>query len=207
MLCPFWGYDSSDGVPIWGLQADIGFAQEWVAAWTRDLSGHDWETRARQRRSGRGTPMGSGGGGGTEGRADEGRPIPEPLHGNHHINSRHSHCRRQQLLEDPSFGIARLAASVRGLSTGRDRRGRPSVSDDVIGAGLADVTAHEAGHTLGLRHNFKGSSYIKLDQIQNTSYTNIHGLSSSVMDYISMNIAADPDAQGDFFSGHRSVGE
>ena len=27
------------------------------------------------------------------------------------------------------------------------------------------------------------------------------------MDYISINIAADPEAQGDFFSGHRSVGE
>ena len=32
------------------------------------------------------------------------------------------------------------------------------------------VVRHEVGHTLGLRHNFKGSSYIKLDQIQNTRF-------------------------------------
>ena len=123
-----------------------GFAQEWVAAWTRDLSGHDWEGTARRRRSGRdmhtGTHTDTGTSAGTQARTGgEGVRHPEPLHGNHHINSRHTHCRRQQLLEDPSFGIARLAASVRGLSTSR-RSGRPSVSDDVIGAGLADVTAY-----------------------------------------------------------------
>ena len=57
------------------------------------------------------------------------------------------------------------------------------------------MTAHEVGHTLGLRHNFRASTIHKFDQLQDKSFTTTQGLTGSVMDYIPINIAlrgADP---------------
>ena len=38
--------------------------------------------------------------------------------------------------------------------------------------GLKEVTMHEVGHTLGLRHNFKASAYLSLDDIDNDAEKN-----------------------------------
>ena len=61
-------------------------------------------------------------------------------------------------------------------------------SDALLKAGLTDVTMHEVGHTLGLRHNFKGSMATPFDKIQDAAYLTQHGLSASVMDYLPLNI-------------------
>lgn len=47
---------------------------------------------------------------------------------------------------------------------------------------LTEVTAHEAGHILGLRHNFKGSNMLPLEELGKDGW-----LSSSVMDYLPAN--------------------
>ena len=57
--------------------------------------------------------------------------------------------------------------------------------EEIIGQGLADVTMHEVGHTLGLRHNFKASSTVEWDDIQGTS-DDIVTLTSSVMGYVAV---------------------
>ncbi len=59
-----------------------------------------------------------------------------------------------------------------------------------IGPALAELTAHEIGHTLGLRHNFKGSSAYDFSQINSPEFKG-RPLSSSVMDYLPLNINMD----------------
>ncbi|MGJ5673217.1 MAG: zinc-dependent metalloprotease [Nostochopsis sp.] len=61
------------------------------------------------------------------------------------------------------------------------------------------IIAHEVGHTLGLRHNFRGSTMLTPEQLNNTDITRNKGLVSSVMDYIPPNIAPKGQEQGDYF--------
>lgn len=60
----------------------------------------------------------------------------------------------------------------------------PGSEEDFVYQQLADTTAHEVGHTLGLRHNWRGSAGIPWEQLTNETYVSIHGLSTSVMDYL-----------------------
>lgn len=93
---------------------------------------------------------------------------------------RKSQCQHSQQHLD-SMNIARL---VSGYVAGR-------VPQELIGAGFADVAAHEVGHTLGLRHNFVGSLARTRDELEDVAFTHEHGLSSSIMDYVPMNIWSD----------------
>ncbi len=66
--------------------------------------------------------------------------------------------------------------------------------------GLKEVTMHEVGHTLGLRHNFKASTHLTLEQANDTNVTKEQGLAASVMDYLPPNIVRAGQEQGDFYS-------
>lgn len=57
-----------------------------------------------------------------------------------------------------------------------------------IGPLLAELVAHEAGHTLGLRHNFKASSVYTLQEINSDVIKGKKTLAGSVMDYIPINM-------------------
>ncbi|MGH7245180.1 MAG: zinc-dependent metalloprotease [Phycisphaerales bacterium] len=63
-----------------------------------------------------------------------------------------------------------------------------------IGPLLVDLVAHECGHTLGLRHNFKGSSVYTLAQINSPEIKGKKSFSGSVMDYVPINMNV-PDAK------------
>ncbi|CAM9349125.1 unnamed protein product, partial [Scytosiphon promiscuus] len=63
-------------------------------------------------------------------------------------------------------------------------------TDEILGAGLVDVVMHEVGHTLGLRHNFAGSTMLTLEELQDPTKTADVGLTSSVMDYLPLNIVS-----------------
>jgi hypothetical protein len=68
-----------------------------------------------------------------------------------------------------------------------------------IGPLLADLVAHEVGHTLGLRHNFKASSLYSLADINSNKLKGKKALAGSVMDYLPVNInMKDGEVQGDF---------
>ena len=53
---------------------------------------------------------------------------------------------------------------------------------------LKDVTMHEVGHTLGLRHNFRASRAYSEAQLSDPEFTREHGISASVMDYQPVNL-------------------
>ena len=63
---------------------------------------------------------------------------------------------------------------------------------------LREISAHEVGHTLGLRHNFRASTIHTFEQAQDSSVTSRDGLTGSVMDYIPTNIAARGNKQGEY---------
>jgi hypothetical protein len=70
-----------------------------------------------------------------------------------------------------------------------------------IGQALKALIMHEIGHTLGLRHNFRGSAGITKAQISDRKFTQSHGLGVSVMDYSPASMSLDPRQQGDYHSG------
>ena len=59
---------------------------------------------------------------------------------------------------------------------------------------------HEVGHSLGLRHNFKASTMLTADQLNDTAITHVKGLVGSVMDYSPINIAPKGKKQGDYYT-------
>ena len=73
------------------------------------------------------------------------------------------------------------------------------VPDWFVGPLLADLVAHEVGHTLGLRHNFKASSIYTLAEINSEELKGKTPFTGSVMDYNPLNINMDAgDVQGDY---------
>jgi len=69
-----------------------------------------------------------------------------------------------------------------------------------VGPMLAELVAHEVGHTLGLRHNFKGSSVYSLEDINSEEIKGNKPWSSTVMDYNGINIKmpGSGEIQGDY---------
>ena len=57
-----------------------------------------------------------------------------------------------------------------------------------VEAYLTDVTMHEVGHTLGLRHNFRASRMNTDQELSDPAFTKTHALSGSVMDYLPINL-------------------
>ncbi|MCC6285818.1 MAG: zinc-dependent metalloprotease [Phycisphaerales bacterium] len=70
--------------------------------------------------------------------------------------------------------------------------------EEYVGPLLADLVAHEVGHTLGLRHNFKASSIATMDQFNSEEFKGHKSWSASVMDYHGMNFRVESGTvQGD----------
>jgi len=61
-----------------------------------------------------------------------------------------------------------------------------------MGKLIGEVVTHEVGHTLGLRHNFVGSSIYPSDSLRNAAFVRENGIGASVMDYQRFNYVAQP---------------
>ncbi len=87
-----------------------------------------------------------------------------------------------------STGVAREAAF--GL-VARELGGKPlsgAALDSYVHDALLWTIMHESGHALGLAHNFIGTQAYTVSEMQSKDFTATHGLSSSVMDYVGINV-------------------
>ena len=70
---------------------------------------------------------------------------------------------------------------------------------ELIKQSLYRLVLHEVGHTLGLNHNFKGSTLLSTEELNNKDIVNKRGVCNSVMEYPAINITKDIKNQGLFF--------
>jgi hypothetical protein len=86
--------------------------------------------------------------------------------------------------------VGTVALNIAGAS--------PEATERYAEAYLQSVIIHEAGHNLGLRHNFAAAIY-PLDKLHDKNFTSTHGLVDSVMHYTPVNLSPPGKPQGDFF--------
>ena len=65
---------------------------------------------------------------------------------------------------------------------------------------LVRLTLHEIGHTHGLNHNFASSYFHSFNNIHDRHITEPIGLTSSVMEYPSINVGTSSNAHGQFYT-------
>ena len=77
---------------------------------------------------------------------------------------------------------------------------KDELPEEFVGQAIKHIVMHEVGHSLGLRHNFKASTMLTADQLNDTAITHVKGLVGSVMDYSPINIAPKGKKQGDYYT-------
>jgi hypothetical protein len=106
--------------------------------------------------------------------------------------NRHRWCdHAEHAFDEAAFGYELLVE--RGLL---DPDG-PEAERYIAGA-LKNVTMHEIGHVLGLRHNFRGSTTVTAAQLRDRAFTAANGLSSTVMEYHGQNLPLEGEPAGDY---------
>ncbi len=90
--------------------------------------------------------------------------------------------------------FALLAMLVRG-----DMKAGDPVPESFVHGYIVDLVAHEVGHVLGLRHNFKSSAIHPVEKLHDKQLTQSIGLVGSVMDYNGINVAPAGIEQGEYF--------
>jgi hypothetical protein len=88
------------------------------------------------------------------------------------------------------FRMAAMALAARGDGG--------KLPEELLGQTIKAIVMHEVGHSLGLRHNFRASTMLDLDEVNDTEITRKKGLVGSVMDYTPVNIARKGEKQGDY---------
>lgn len=114
----------------------------------------------------------------------------------------HSFVRKMMERYDLCYGMEapqQLAIGAMGLSMLHNVFPSGEEMTQYINQYLTFLTAHEVGHTLGLRHNFHGSTMLSPEELHNTALTRTEGMVASVMDYVPVNLAPSDQQQGDFF--------
>ncbi len=107
---------------------------------------------------------------------------------------------RQGFCQCASHKTSQLGLALIAMAEKDGLPNNSPVSDEMIQQAIKEVTMHEVGHTLGLRHNFKASTMLKNEQLHDVAITRKQGLVGSVMDYSPVNLAPKGVKQGDYFT-------
>jgi hypothetical protein len=118
-------------------------------------------------------------------------------------------CQYQSGLQR-DFGLAAIAmADTKGPATPatdkekvekKKPQPKAELPEEFVGQAIKEIVMHEVGHSLGLRHNFKASTMLTADQLNDTNITHVKGLVGSVMEYSPINIAPKGKKQGDYYT-------
>jgi len=95
------------------------------------------------------------------------------------------------------LNMARLAFSDAELAGYSEDELIDGVPEEFIGQIIKEIVMHEVGHTLGLRHNFKASTWKTLEELNEEKG---EAQVASVMDYNPINIAPEDEEQGDWIT-------
>lgn len=110
-----------------------------------------------------------------------------------HVRSSNHQCRICQGMSH-QIGFAAAALVGRGGATAMSTE----LPKKLVHQGLKEVVMHEVGHTLGLRHNFKASSWKPVSEITAPDYDG--PTVASVMDYTPANVAPKEADQGLYYT-------
>jgi len=118
--------------------------------------------------------------------------LEEVQHGTEHGgNHRCAYSKGMQ----HQMGFAASVLMARGLA---DEKGK--LPEEFIHQALKEVVMHEVGHTLGLRHNFKASTWKDLKQVDDKSKGPNEATVASVMDYNPASITPAGTSQGYYYT-------
>jgi hypothetical protein len=103
-------------------------------------------------------------------------------------------------LPDEDYAESESTQAALGMSM---LAAKPNVTPDereaYAQAFLFSVVIHEVGHTLGLRHNFQGSTAFTYAELHDPAFVREHGTTGSVMDYTPANLAPPGQRQAAYF--------
>lgn len=93
-----------------------------------------------------------------------------------------------------AFGLNYILSAVGELAD------KDSITREYLHSYISNLVAHEVGHTLGFRHNFKASTIYSSEQINDRAFTLEHSNVGTCMEYAAPNIAGKGKTQGEFYN-------